>query len=107
MLWGLNLAERLPCFSGISPHHHCDHLWVLWEGGSKIELEPITEIDARQKDKQLCMAHDEKFHTDDISSYEISVDLYNYQAWKGPKSGHLGLAFNMLDTDNYDGVYVR
>ena len=60
-----------------------------------------------QKDKQLCMAHDEKFRTDDISSYEISVDLYNYQAWKGPKSGHLGLAFNMLDTDNYDGVFIR
>ena len=55
----------------------------------------------------FCMAHDEKFLTDDPSSYEISVDMYNYQAWQGPGSGHLGLAFNMLDTDNYEAVFIR
>merc|ERR1712243_43761 len=53
------------------------------------------------------MAHDEKFLTDDASSYTISVDMYNYQASKGHGFGHLGLAFNMLDTDNYEGVYIR
>ena len=58
------------------------------------------------KDK-YCMAYDDRFTTDDTSSYVISVDLYNYQAWQGPGSGHVGLAFNMLDTDNYEGLYIR
>ena len=58
------------------------------------------------KDK-FCMAYDDRFTTDDTSSYVIRVDLYNYQAWRGPGSGHVGLAFNMLDTDNYEGLYIR
>ena len=55
----------------------------------------------------FCMAYDDKFDTDDTSSYMISVDLYNHQGWQGPESGHIGLAFNLLDTDNYEGLYIR
>ena len=58
------------------------------------------------KDK-FCMAYDDRFDTDSNTSYVISVDLFNYQSGSGPQYGHVGLAFNLLDTNNYEGLYIR
>eukprot|EP00092_Neocalanus_flemingeri_P026598 GFUD01028827.1.p1 GENE.GFUD01028827.1~~GFUD01028827.1.p1 ORF type:complete len:339 (+),score=66.01 GFUD01028827.1:54-1070(+) len=56
---------------------------------------------------KFCMAYDYGFDTDDNTSYNISADLYNYQSVGGPAFGHLGLAYNMLDSNTYEGVYLR
>ena len=53
------------------------------------------------------MAYDDIFAANENVSYSINVDLYNHQSSKGPGTGHLGIAFNMLDTDNYEGFYIR
>ena len=53
------------------------------------------------------MAYDDQFDTDSNTSYEISADLMNYQGRDNPEFGHLGLAFNFLDTENYEGLYIR
>ena len=57
------------------------------------------------KDK-FCMALDNEFDTDE-TSYEISADLNNHDSSGGSGFGHLGLAYNMLDTSNYEGIYLR
>ena len=41
------------------------------------------------------------------SSYQLSVDMYNFIGWNGANSGHLGVFFNAEDQDNYDFVYFR
>ena len=58
-----------------------------------------------QQDK-FCMAYDDRFDTDSNTSYVISADLLNYQSNKGPVRGHLGLAYNLLDTNTYEGLYL-
>ena len=55
----------------------------------------------------VCMAYDDRFDSDSRTSYVISVDLFNTQTNSGHKFGHVGLAFNLLDTKNYEGLYIR
>ena len=40
-------------------------------------------------------------------NYEVSGDLYNEIGWKGVNSGHLGLMYNVIDSNNFDFVYFR
>ena len=54
----------------------------------------------------FCMAYD-GLVANTTGSYSISADLYNYGSSKGPGFGHLGLAYNMIDLDIYEGVYLR
>ena len=58
------------------------------------------------KDK-FCMAYDDRLNTDSNTSYTISADLLNYQSSSDPGFGHLGLAYNFFDTDNYEGLFQR
>ena len=55
----------------------------------------------------FCMAYDDRFDSDSRTSYVISVDLFNTQTNSGHNKGHVGLAFNLLDTRNYEGLYIR
>ena len=41
------------------------------------------------------------------SSYQLSVDMYNFIGRDGVNFGHLGVFFNTEDQDNYDFVYFR
>ena len=41
------------------------------------------------------------------SSYQLSVDMYNFIGWRGVNSGHPGVLLNAEDEDNYDFVYFR
>ena len=41
------------------------------------------------------------------SSYQLSVDMYNFIGWRGVNSGHPGVFLNAEDEDNYDFVYFR
>ena len=40
-------------------------------------------------------------------SYQLTVQLYNKIGWRGVHSGHLGIAYNAIDENNYDFVYFR
>jgi len=55
----------------------------------------------------FCMAYDGSAKPNPTISYTISVDLYNYQSTGGNTIGHLGLAYNFLDVNNYEALYVR
>ena len=41
------------------------------------------------------------------SSYQLSVDMYNFIGSGGANSGHLGVFLNAEDQDNCDFVYFR
>ena len=41
------------------------------------------------------------------SSYQLSVDMYNFIGSGGANSGQLGVFLNAEDQDNYDFVYFR
>ena len=40
-------------------------------------------------------------------NYEVSAELYNQITWNGVNSGHLGLMYNVIDSNNFDFVYLR
>ena len=40
-------------------------------------------------------------------NYQVSAQLYNQIGWKGVNSGHLGLMYNVIDSNNFDFVYFR
>nr|UCK81557.1 lectin 4-1 [Arenicola marina] len=42
-----------------------------------------------------------------LDQYVYTVDLYNQAGWQGPNSGHPGVIFNVIDSDNFDFVYFR
>ena len=42
-----------------------------------------------------------------ISSYQLSVDMYNFIGRDGVNFGHPGVFLNAEDQDNYDFVYFR
>ena len=41
------------------------------------------------------------------SSYQLSVDMYNFIGSGGVNYGHPGVLLNAEDQDNYDFVYFR
>ena len=44
---------------------------------------------------------------DSTSSYQLSVDMYNFMGRGGVNYGHPGVFLNAEDQDNYDFVYFR
>ena len=42
-----------------------------------------------------------------FSNYEIQVNLLSLKSNEGRSSGYLGIAFNYLDDENYDFVYLE
>ena len=42
-----------------------------------------------------------------FSNYEIQVDLLSLESNEGQNSGYLGIAFNYLNEQNYDFVYLE
>nr|UCK81558.1 lectin 2-2 [Arenicola marina] len=43
----------------------------------------------------------------DLDQYVYTVELYNQAGWAGIHSGHPGVAYNVIDVDNFDFVYFR
>ena len=42
-----------------------------------------------------------------VTKYQLSVRLYNIRGWRGVYFGHVGVMYNVKDTDNFDLVYFR
>ena len=40
-------------------------------------------------------------------NYEVSAELYNQIGWKAVNNDHLGLMYNVIDSNNFDFVYFR
>ena len=50
------------------------------------------------------------FCKDEINAgepYTLTVDLLNVFGWKGAKSGHPGVMYNVIDQNNFDILYFR
>ena len=73
-----------------------------------VDLPGYTEVDAAHgiwpKDGFCQVAY---LRDGSTSSYQLSVDMYNFMGWRGANSGHLGVFLNAEDQDNYDFVYFR
>ena len=73
-----------------------------------VDLPGYTEMDAAHgiwpKDGFCQVAY---LRDGSTSSYQLSVDMYNFMGWRGANSGHLGVFLNAEDQDNYDFVYFR
>ncbi|CAH3178162.1 unnamed protein product, partial [Porites evermanni] len=73
-----------------------------------VDLPGYTEVDAAHgiwpKDGFCQVAY---LRDSSTSSYQLSVDMYNFMGWRGANSGHLGVFLNAEDQDNYDFVYFR
>ena len=73
-----------------------------------VDLPGYTELDAAHgiwpKDGFCQVAY---LRDSNTSSYQLSVDMYNFMGWRGANSGHLGVFLNAEDQDNYDFVYFR
>lgn len=41
------------------------------------------------------------------NSYVCRAKFYNYQSARGTNFGHIGIAYNVQDEDNFDVVYYR
>ena len=53
----------------------------------------------------FCMAYAAGLGANATGSYSISADLYNYGSVKGAGFVHLGLAYNIMDMDIWNGIY--
>ena len=73
-----------------------------------VDLPGYTEVDAAHgiwpKDGFCQVAY---LRDSSTSSYQLSVDMYNFMGWQGANSGHPGVFLNAEDQDNYDFVYFR
>ena len=73
-----------------------------------VELPGYTKVDAahgRWPQDGFCQVA--YLRDDSTSSYQLSVDMYNFIGWRGVISGHPGVLLNAEDEDNYDFVYFR
>ncbi|CAH3133738.1 unnamed protein product [Porites lobata] len=73
-----------------------------------VELPGYTKVDAahgRWPQDGFCQVAYLRDHS--TSSYQLSVDMYNFIGWRGANSGHPGVLLNAEDQDNYDFVYFR
>ena len=69
-------------------------------------VEKYLYASSAKNPQNLCMAINDMIGVEN-TSYIISVDLYNYDSKNGPNFGNLGLAFNLLGNDSYEGVFLR
>merc|ERR1712106_798587 len=113
--WVISFSTEAGLNGSCVGHTPCDSSPVL-DAGSELKLfncgnkmfgNLFLDATGRSTKDKFCMAYDDRLGTDSNTSYTISVDLFNYQSISGPGTGHLGLAYNFFDTDNYEGLYLR
>lgn len=54
----------------------------------------------------FCIAADQS-QTSTSGNYVVSADIKNIDSKNGQDFGHIGLAYNMVDFDNFDFIYYR
>ena len=73
-----------------------------------VELPGYTKLDADHgKWPQDAFCQVAYMKDGSASSYQLSVDIYNFIGRDGVNYGHPGVFFNAEDQDNYDFVYFR